>query len=103
MLNAELVKKYKIEDSADFVKCGFEFEFFTKEDFKSSQLAKTLTDFLGKKVKHVEQNYQTVDNVTDYSTFLLTEDWSGGAKMYELVTSPLVYKESIGVLKKMYE
>jgi hypothetical protein len=86
-------------------KVGFEFEFYS--DLNERTLASIFKNLLGKKVvlgrskksfSKSKLGYHTSVAIDD-NTFKLEKDYSGGAMMYELVTSPLGYFESIKILQ----
>ena len=89
---------------------GFEFEFFTELEDKEivQELEKRLTN---KKIVIPKEliGFDTfgIPNHSkfnpDRDNFKLERDFSGGLKMFELVTGPCPYNESIQILKTIYD
>ena len=75
-------------------KIGFEFEFYSS--FSKVEIAEKLGKELGKTIKvfnRYHSNFKPNSNV-----FKLESDFSGGAKMVELITGPMNYFECIPIL-----
>ena len=78
---------------------GFEFEFYS--NYSDNETAKKLSELLNKKIPVYDKAHSDMA-VTD-EIFKLEKDFSGGQKMVELVSGPLPYKESIVLLKKVFD
>lgn len=75
-------------------KIGFEFEFYSK--FSREEIAKSLGENLGKKIKVFKRYHSSFSPTSDI--YKLESDFSGGVKMVELVTGPMNYYEAIPIL-----
>jgi len=114
MVKRKYTEKYTILDP---FMVGFEFEFYSK--FKPTELQKLLTKSLkGKEIKlewDITRKGNKItkklkSNASDDSkvslsdkVFKLEMDFSGGDEMYELVTGPMDYHESLIILKKIFD
>ena len=98
---------YKI--LGDF-KVGFEFEFFSK--FKPTRIKELIESNLTNKTVNIVYNVEfdgtktlgtkiPPDKEPTEDEFYLHRDYSGGSELFELVTGPLGYHESLIVLKQI--
>jgi len=76
---------------------GFEFEFFS--GMLKGEMRKSISEVLGKNVELCDKYHSKMK--VDRNTFKLEPDYSGGSKMYELITGPLPYNEAIPIFYKM--
>lgn len=76
---------------------GFEFEFFSFLSIDDA--AKSLSKVLGKRI-FVSSRYHSKMKPTE-KTWKIEKDYSGGSNMFELITPPLAYNESIIFLIKI--
>lgn len=101
-------KNYSQEDILNAAFIGVEFEFYSK--LGNKEVARALADELGKRVvipyaipalgADPKPLYHSPIEVSG-NIFKLEPDYSGGLEMYELVTGPLPYKETKGVILKI--
>jgi len=90
------------QDIRNNVRIGLEFEFFsTVEDIKIQDLAKSISRIIKENI--VVFDYADYKKTPDYTKFVLTFDFSGGPKMYELITPPLKYEEAINIINLFYQ
>lgn len=76
---------------------GWEFEFYSK--YPRRDIAAKLSHLLGKNVRAFFRYHTPYKPTQD--TMKIEPDFSGGVKMHELITGPMPYYESIGVLIKV--
>lgn len=102
-----LVEKFQILSAC---KIGFEFEFYS--DLSPKEVAKSTSNHIGKIVKIPIQvkGFSTTSKIKDNSDFEPTSqifkierDFSGGSRMFELITGPMEYNDARFVLIKMFE
>lgn len=80
----------------DSVIIGFEFEFMT--EMYKNQIQKSLIKCLGKNIILSDKYHSKIG--VDANNFKLEPDYSGGSKMYELITGPLPYHEALPIFLK---
>lgn len=78
-------------------KVGWEFEFYSK--FPREVIASKLSVLLGKNVRVFYRYHSPYKPKRD--TMKLEPDFSGGVSMHELITGPMPYYESLGILIKV--
>ena len=76
---------------------GFEFEFFT--GMLKGAMKKSLSEATGKSIVVCDKYHSKFTPTA--KTFKLEHDYSGGSKMYELVTGPMPYHEAIPVMYRV--
>lgn len=76
------------------VTVGFEFEFYS--NLNRNEIATNLTKELGKKIVVLNKYHSKLK--PSANIFKLEPDYSGGAKMVELITGPVPYFEAIPIL-----
>ena len=73
---------------------GFEFEFYS--NFTKGEIAEKMGEYIGKKILVFDRYHSKFK--PNSNVFKLESDFSGGAKMVELVTGPMNYFECIPLL-----
>jgi hypothetical protein len=95
--NQEIDKKLILENT----NIGIEFEFIIDSDDISS-IIKQISKEINEKVVLYSNDDRLSGAEINYSVYNLTQDYSGGAFCYELVTPKLSYKKTFEVIKKMF-
>ena len=76
---------------------GFEFEFFS--DMLTGEIKASMEKTLGKKVKICDRYHSKF--IPTRGEFKLEPDYSGGSRMYELITGPMEYQEAIPIMYRV--
>ncbi len=104
-MNNDFTENIKIKQNC-FI--GYEFEFYC--DLKPKSISKKLKELLGKEIKIGIKNLGKKDKIGYHTslkpsenTFKLERDFSGGPKMYELITGPINYYEAKNILISVLE
>ena len=78
---------------------GFEFEFFS--NYEIEETMKMLSTTLNKQILYFDKHHSEFSPTADI--FKIEKDYSGGAKMIELITGPIKYIEAKNILKTTLE
>lgn len=92
---------YTDEQVLNFANCGFEFEFYSKNNKSKENVAKELQTLLSREIE-VADGYHTTVEVNQHK-YKLEADRSGGLDMIELITGAMPYylaKEQLKLILK---
>ena len=90
------------QDIRNNVRIGIEFEFYSSvEDIKIENLAKSISRVIKEQI--IVFDYADYKKAPNYNKYTLTYDFSGGPKLYELITPPLKYQEGIDIINLFYQ
>ena len=85
------------QDIRNNVRIGIEFEFYSSvEDIKIENLAKSISRVIKEQI--IVFDYADYKKTPNYNKYTLTYDFSGGLKLYELITPPLKYQEGMDII-----
>ena len=94
--------KISAEDIKNNVRLGLEFEFYSSiEDIKIENLAKSISRVIKEPI--VVFDYIDYKKTPDYKKFTLTYDFSGGPKLFELITPILEYQNAVNMINLFYQ